>query len=93
MPLRNDFSDDTVVNIKVIGIGGGGNNAINRMVRSNLQGVEFIAINTDKQQLVTAEGKTLQVGERITRGQGCGANPEKGKKAVEENKGTIPPNA
>ena len=89
MPLKNDFIDDTVVNIKVIGIGGGGNNAINRMVRSNLQGVEFISINTDKQQLITAEGKTLQVGERITRGQGCGANPEKGKKAVEENKDDI----
>ena len=89
MPLKNDFNDDTVVNIKVIGIGGGGNNAINRMVRSNLQGVEFISINTDKQQLIAAEGKTLQVGERITRGQGCGANPEKGKKAVEENKDDI----
>ena len=89
MPLKNDFNDDTVVNIKVIGIGGGGNNAINRMISSNLQGVEFISINTDKQQLLKASGEVLQVGERITRGQGCGANPEKGKKAVEENKDDI----
>ena len=89
MPLKNDFNDDTVVNIKVIGIGGGGNNAINRMIASNLQGVEFISINTDKQQLLKASGEVLQVGERITRGQGCGANPEKGKKAVEENKDDI----
>ena len=90
MPLRNDISDDTVVNIKVIGIGGGGNNAINRMIASKLQGVEFISINTDKQQLVNAASEVvLPVGERITRGQGCGANPEKGKKAVEENRDDI----
>jgi cell division protein FtsZ len=80
---------DNVVSIKVIGIGGGGNNAINRMIADNLQGVEFIAINTDKQQLMKVSGITLQVGERITKGQGCGANPEKGKKAVEENRDDI----
>ena len=89
MPVRNDFNDDSVVNIKVIGIGGGGNNAINRMIAGKLQNVEFISINTDKQQLQKATGNVLQVGERITRGQGCGANPEKGKKAVEENKDDI----
>ena len=89
MPVRNDFNDDSIVNIKVIGVGGGGNNAINRMIASKLQGVEFISINTDKQQLMKATGNVLQVGERITRGQGCGANPEKGKKAVEENKDDI----
>ncbi len=89
MPVRNDFNDDSIVNIKVIGVGGGGNNAINRMIASKLQGVEFISINTDKQQLLKATGNVLQVGERITRGQGCGANPEKGKKAVEENKDDI----
>ena len=89
MPVRNDFNDDSIVNIKVIGVGGGGDNAINRMIASKLQGVEFISINTDKQQLLKATGNVLQVGERITRGQGCGANPEKGKKAVEENKDDI----
>ena len=88
MPLKNDFNDDTVVNIKVIGIGGGGNNAINRMIASNLQGVEFISINTDKQQLLKASGEVLQVGERITRGQGCGANPEKGRKPSKKTKTT-----
>ncbi len=89
MPLQIEQNMDTVVSIKVIGIGGGGNNAINRMVESNLQGVEFIAVNTDKQQLMKVSGIPLQVGERVTKGQGCGANPEKGKKAVEENRDDI----
>jgi cell division protein FtsZ len=86
MPLQMDYNLDNVVNIKVIGIGGGGNNAISRMANSNLQGVEFISINTDRQALVGAPGISLQVGERVTKGQGCGSNPEKGKKAVEENR-------
>ncbi len=89
MPLQIEQNVDNVVNIKVIGIGGGGNNAINRMVESNLQGVEFISVNTDKQQLLSAAGIPLQVGERITKGQGCGANPDKGKKALEENREDI----
>jgi cell division protein FtsZ len=89
MPLQIEQTMNSIVSIKVIGIGGGGNNAINRMMESNLNGVEFIAINTDKQQLLTAAGTTLQVGERVTKGQGCGANPEKGKKALEENRDDI----
>ncbi len=89
MPLQIEQDLDNVVSIKVIGIGGGGNNAIKRMIQGNLQGVEFIAINTDKQHLSRAAGITVQVGERVTRGQGCGANPEKGKKAVEENRDDI----
>ncbi len=89
MPLQIEQTMNSIVSIKVIGIGGGGNNAINRMMESNLNGVEFIAINTDKQQLLTAAGTTLQVGERVTKGQGCGANPEQGKKALEENRDDI----
>ncbi|MGN1450842.1 MAG: cell division protein FtsZ, partial [Eubacteriales bacterium] len=70
-------------------IGGGGNNAINRMMQAGLQGVDFIALNTDRQQLNKVQGVPLQIGERITKGQGCGANPEKGKKAAEESRDDI----
>ena len=80
MALQIEQELDGVVNIKVVGIGGGGNNAINRMMQAGLQGVDFIALNTDRQQLNKVQGVPLQIGERVTRGQGCGANPEKGKK-------------
>ena len=71
--------------IKVIGAGGGGNNAVNRMVEAQLQGVEFIAVNTDKQALHTSKAEhKIQIGEKLTRGLGAGANPEVGKKAAEE---------
>ena len=74
-------------NIKVIGIGGGGNNAVNRMIDAGLKGVEFISINTDRQVLFTSKAEhKLQVGEKITRGLGAGANPEIGKKAAEESR-------
>ncbi len=89
MALQIEQELDGVVNIKVIGIGGGGNNAINRMMQAGLQGVDFIALNTDRQQLNKVQGVPLQIGERVTRGQGCGANPEKGKKAAEENRDDI----
>ena len=89
MALQIEQELDGVVNIKVIGIGGGGNNAINRMMQAGLQGVDFIALNTDRQQLNKVQGVPLQIGERITRGQGCGANPEKGKKAAEESRDDI----
>ncbi len=92
MPYINEWDDvldDTVVKIKVIGIGGGGNNAISRMIANNMRGVEFISMNTDKQQLSKAKGEVLQIGERVTHGQGCGADPERGKKAVEENRDDI----
>ncbi len=77
---------DSGVNIKVIGIGGGGNNAINRMISTNIRGVEFIAMNTDKQALNTScAAKKLILGEKITKGLGAGSNPEIGKRAAEES--------
>ena len=67
---------DNVVNIKVIGVGGGGGNAVNRMVESGVQGVEFISINTDMQALNFSQaGTKIQIGEKLTKGQGAGANP------------------
>ena len=73
--------------IKVIGIGGGGNNAINRMIESGLNGVEFIAVNTDKQALSKSKAEQrIVIGEKLTKGLGAGANPEVGKKAVEESR-------
>ncbi|WP_342606909.1 cell division protein FtsZ [Thermosediminibacter oceani] len=77
-------------NIKVIGIGGGGNNAVNRMVEAGLKGVEFIAVNTDAQALFLSKAdKKIQIGEKLTRGLGAGANPEIGKKAAEESRTEI----
>lgn len=79
-----------VVSIKVIGIGGGGNNAVNRMVDSGVCGVEFIAVNTDKQALYYSQAETkIQVGEKLTRGQGAGSNPEVGRKSAEESREQI----
>ncbi len=76
--------------IKVIGVGGGGNNAVNRMISAGLRGVEFIAINTDKQVLLRSEANTkIQIGEKLTRGLGAGANPDIGEKAAEECKDEI----
>lgn len=81
---------DALAVIKVIGVGGGGNNAVNRMIEHGVQGVEFIAVNTDAQalNLSSAEVK-LQIGTKLTRGLGAGANPEVGKKAAEESKEQI----
>ncbi|WP_059104696.1 cell division protein FtsZ [Shouchella shacheensis] len=84
-----DFEMDMeqLAQIKVIGVGGGGSNAVNRMIENGLQGVEFIAVNTDAQalQLSKAE-KKLQLGGKLTRGLGAGANPDIGKKAAEESR-------
>ena len=81
---------DSVVNIKVIGVGGGGGNAVNRMVESGVQGVEFVSINTDMQALNFSQaGTKIQIGEKLTKGQGAGANPEIGRKAAEESKEQI----
>lgn len=71
--------------ISVVGVGGGGNNAVNRMVDSNLKGVDFVAVNTDRQALDSSKAENvIQIGEKLTRGLGAGANPEVGKKAAEE---------
>ena len=79
-----------IANIKVIGAGGGGNNAVDRMIESGLQGVEFIAVNTDKQALNHSKAsKKIVIGEKLTRGLGAGAKPEIGKKAVEESREEI----
>lgn len=77
---------DSGVNIKVIGIGGGGNNAVNRMISTNIRGVEFVAMNTDKQALNTScAAKKLVLGDKITKGLGAGSNPEVGKRSAEES--------
>jgi len=81
---------DNVVVIKVAGIGGAGNNVVNRMVSAGTQGVEFIAVNTDKPALAVSNADTkVQIGEKLTAGQGAGANPEIGKKAAEESRNSI----
>ena len=75
-----------VANIKVVGVGGGGNNAVNRMIESGIEGIEFIAVNTDAQALFTSKAATrINIGRATTRGLGAGANPEMGKKAAEES--------
>ena len=86
----NDFASENqvkpVVKIKVVGVGGGGNNAVNRMVNAGVSGVEFIAVNTDKQALqVSKADYRIQIGSKLTKGWGAGADPEVGLKAAEEN--------
>lgn len=86
----NDFASENqvkpVVKIKVVGVGGGGNNAVNRMVSAGVSGVEFIAVNTDKQALqVSKADYRIQIGSKLTKGWGAGADPEVGLKAAEEN--------
>jgi cell division protein FtsZ len=81
-----DMDIDQVARIKVIGVGGGGNNAVNRMIEGGVQGVEFIAVNTDAQALNLSKAEIkMQIGASLTRGLGAGANPEVGRKAVEES--------
>jgi cell division protein FtsZ len=88
--LEFDLDIEQLAQIKVIGVGGGGSNAVNRMIEMGVQGVEFIAVNTDAQalQLSRAEQK-LKIGEKLTRGLGAGANPEVGRKAAEESREQI----
>src|SRR5574337_172316 len=75
-----------VASIKVIGVGGGGGNAINRMIKANLRGIEFIAVNTDAQALYHSEAPIkINVGKATTRGLGAGSNPDVGRQAAEEN--------
>ncbi|GGA16911.1 cell division protein FtsZ [Psychrobacillus lasiicapitis] len=88
--LEFETNEDQLAVIKVIGVGGGGNNAVNRMIEHGVQGVDFIAVNTDAQALKMSEAEVkLQIGGKLTRGLGAGANPEVGKKAAEESKELI----
>lgn len=90
MPFEIDNQIDDEVLIKVIGVGGGGGNAVDRMVLSGVQGVEFISINTDKQALNRSKAtQKIQIGEKITRGKGAGSKPEVGQKAAEESREAI----
>lgn len=90
MSFSLESGPDNVVVIKVAGIGGAGNNVVNRMVQAGTQGVEFIAINTDKPALgVSNADQKIQIGEKLTHGQGAGSNPEVGKKAAEESRNNI----
>ncbi len=85
-----DIDVDQFAKIKVIGVGGGGNNAVNRMIECGVRGVDFIALNTDRQSLYASRAEIkLQLGEKITKGLGAGANPEIGQKAAEENRNDI----
>ena len=89
-----EFSFDTDLTsgavIKVIGVGGGGGNAINRMIEEGVSGVEFIAANTDVQALRSSKADTvIQLGPKLTRGLGAGAQPEVGKRAAEESAETV----
>ena len=81
---------DGTATIKVIGVGGAGNNAVNRMIEADIKGVDFIAVNTDRQALQISKAKTkIQIGEKITRGLGAGANPDIGAQAAEESKAEV----
>ncbi|MBQ9989100.1 MAG: cell division protein FtsZ [Clostridia bacterium] len=88
--LEFDIDNAQLASIKVIGIGGAGNNAVNRMVQYGLRGVEFIAVNTDKQALYLSQAtQRIQIGEKLTKGLGAGANPEIGQRAAEESREDI----
>ena len=90
MDFKAEAGPDNVVTIKVVGVGGAGNNVVNRMVKSGTQGVEFIAINTDKQALaVSSADQKIQIGEKLTHGQGAGSDPDIGKRAAEESRTAI----
>lgn len=79
--MYSENSIGPVANIKVVGIGGGGNNAVNRMINANITSAQFVAINTDKQALLMSKADLrLQIGEKLTRGLGAGADPEVGQK-------------
>lgn len=85
-----DVDMEQFARIKVVGVGGGGNNAVNRMIDAEVKGIEFVAINTDKQALHSSKAEIkIQIGEKLTRGLGAGANPEIGRKAAEESRNEI----
>ncbi len=91
--LEFDIDAAQFAQIKVIGVGGAGNNAVNRMIESGLKGVEFISMNTDKQALLLSKAnQKIQIGEKITKGLGAGANPEVGQRSAEESREEIAQN-
>ena len=86
MTFEHDDTLESGVSIRVIGVGGGGNNAVNRMISTNIRGVDFIAINTDRQAIRRSDAPTqLVIGEKITKGFGAGASPAIGARAAEES--------
>ena len=88
--MAHKMGSDNLAVIKVVGVGGGGTNAVNRMVEAGIRGVEFIAINTDHQALLMSDAdQTIHIGEELTRGLGAGANPEVGCQAAEESRAVI----
>ncbi len=90
MPFEIDNDFDNIVQIKVIGVGGGGGNAVDRMVSNGVQGVEFISVNTDKQALYRSKAtQKIQIGEKVTHGKGAGSNPDMGQKAADESREAI----
>lgn len=90
MAFGFETAPNNVVNIKVVGVGGGGNNVVNRMVRSGTKSVDFVAVNTDKQALDASNATfKIQIGEKLTHGKGAGANPDVGRKAAEENRSQL----
>jgi len=90
MAFGLDTGPETVVTLKVLGVGGGGSNVVNRMVKSGTKNVDFIAVNTDKQALsVSSATYKIQIGEKLTGGQGAGSDPEVGRKSAEESRSQI----
>ena len=85
-----NYMMDGTATIKVIGVGGAGNNAVNRMIEAGIANVEFVAVNTDRQALEKSKAQSkIQIGEKLTRGLGAGANPDIGMQAAEESKAEI----
>lgn len=90
MPFGLDFENSQPAQLKVVGVGGAGNNAVDRMIQYGLHGVEFISVNTDKQFLnLSRANQKVQIGEKVTRGLGAGADPEMGRKAADESRDAI----
>lgn len=85
-----DMEYDNCVSIKVLGVGGGGGNAVNRMIQSGMQGVDFVSVNTDHQALMFSQAaQKIQIGEKLTKGRGAGGDPEKGQRAAEESRDEV----
>ena len=90
MDFKAETGPENVVTIKVVGVGGAGNNVVNRMVKAGTPGVEFIAVNTDRQALAVSNAdQKIQIGEKLTRGQGAGSDPDVGKRAAEESRNNL----